>query len=105
MAEGFRADAERLAGRAGEFADLAERSGAIHRELADRLAAVGECWGADRVGESFAAAHLGPAEATLGELGALPGRLDDVGGRFADTARGYADGEAATVRGLQASGE
>ncbi|GGS25217.1 MULTISPECIES: WXG100 family type VII secretion target [Actinokineospora] len=100
MTDGFRADTDALARRAGEFGDLAARAGAIHRDLADRLSALGGCWGGDAVGASFAAAHAPGADATLGDLGALPGRLDEVGGRFADTASGYAATESDNVQAL-----
>ena len=93
MTGGFDVDPDALATRAGEFTDLAARAGSIHRDLADRLAALGQCWGADAVGASFAAAHTPGAEATLGDLDALAGRLDDIGARFTATARGYADTE------------
>ncbi|MGW5052846.1 WXG100 family type VII secretion target [Actinokineospora sp. NPDC004072] len=102
MTDGFRVDTDGLARRAGEFSELAARAGAIHRDLADRLAALGGCWGDDAVGASFAAAHAPGAEATLGDLDALPGRLGEVGGRFADTAAEY---EAAETDNVQAIGE
>lgn len=103
MGEGYRAEVERLAERAARFDGLAERAGAIHRDLADRLAALGPCWGADQVGASFAAGHAAPAEATLGALGALPDKLGDVGARFTGTATGYAEGERENVLRIQAT--
>ncbi len=87
--DGFRVEADRLTDRAGQFDGLAERVAGIHRDLADRLAAAGPCWGSDEVGQSFAAAHTAPADATLGTLDALPGQLGDVGGRFRSTAAAY----------------
>jgi hypothetical protein len=86
---GYEVDADALTTRAGEFPALAERAGGIHRELSDKLAAIGPCWGNDSVGQSFAAAHVAPADATLGALGSLGGQLDEVGTRFADTAAAY----------------
>ncbi|MFC7617618.1 WXG100 family type VII secretion target [Actinokineospora soli] len=97
---GFEVDPTALAARAGEFTDLAARAGAIHRDLADRLAALGPCWGSDAVGASFAAAHAAGSDATLGDLDALAGRLDEVGTRFTATARGYADTESANTTAL-----
>jgi hypothetical protein len=85
----FEADADQLTAGAGEFPGLAERAGTIHRELSDALTAIGPCWGNDSVGQSFAAAHVAPADTTLGSLGALPSRLDDVGTRFASTGKAY----------------
>ncbi|PWW64533.1 WXG100 family type VII secretion target [Actinokineospora spheciospongiae] len=96
--EGFRADADALAARAGQFDALAQRAGAIHRDLDDVLSAVGECWGGDEVGRSFASGYLGAARDTLGDLGALPDRLGDVGGRFLGTAEGYRGGDADNAR-------
>ncbi|GLZ38546.1 hypothetical protein [Actinokineospora sp. NBRC 105648] len=91
--DGFRAEADRLADRAGRFDGLAEQVDAIHRELADRLGAAGACWGTDEVGRSFADVHAGHAEDTLSTLGGLPEQLGDVGGRFRATARDYRHGE------------
>ena len=92
---GFQADGERLAIQAGEFPGLAERAGAIHRELSGTLTDLGACWGSDSVGQSFAAAHVEPADATIGRLGALPGQLGSVGTRFADTGSAYQAQDAA----------
>ncbi|SDD20580.1 WXG100 family type VII secretion target [Actinokineospora iranica] len=86
---GYRVRAQRLADHAGQFDGLAEQVAAVHRELADRLAAAGQCWGADEIGLSFAATHTAPADSTLGGIEALPGRLGDVGGRFRSTAEAY----------------
>ncbi|MGH3862947.1 WXG100 family type VII secretion target [Actinokineospora sp.] len=93
MTEGFRVSAEELAANAGQFAGLAERVDSIHRDLADRLGALGECWGADVIGQSFGAVHTGPADETLTALGGLAGKLGDVGERFAGNAGAYAEGE------------
>ncbi|PPK69777.1 WXG100 family type VII secretion target [Actinokineospora auranticolor] len=96
----FTADTARLAERAGRFDGLAERVGAVHRDLADRLAAAGSCWGGDEIGQAFAATHVRAADATLAEVGALPAKLDDVGTRLRDTARAYADTETTNTRAL-----
>ena len=87
----FEADADKLTSGAGEFPALAERAGTIHRELSDTLGAIGPCWGNDAVGQSFAAAHVAPADATLGRLGSLSDQLADVGTRFAATGAAYHD--------------
>jgi hypothetical protein len=105
MTDGFNVDADRLTAQAGQFPALAERAGAIHRELSEALAEAGACWGSDSVGRSFAAAHTGPADGTLTGLGGLPGRLDSVGTRLADTARGYRDQDASGARGINTAGE
>ncbi|MGQ0838394.1 hypothetical protein [Actinokineospora sp.] len=101
--DGFRAEVDRLAERADEFAGLAEQADAIHRDLVDRLGAAGPCWGADEVGQSFSATHTAPADETVGSLAALPALIGDVGGRFADTARGYESGERDNTRLLGSS--
>jgi uncharacterized protein YukE len=98
MTGAFRADPGQLADQAGQFAELADRAAAIHRELADTLAEVGPCWGTDTVGQGFAEVHAGPADATLGQLGALPARLGSVGTRFADTAAAYRQQDGAGAR-------
>lgn len=88
---GFQADADRLAAGAAEFPALAERAGTIHRELSDTLSSIGACWGTDETGQSFAAAHVAPADETLGRLGSLSDQLGDVGTRFAGTGAAYHD--------------
>lgn len=100
---GFAADAERLASQAEQFDGLTERVGKIQRDLSDVLDAAGSCWGADAVGQSFAGAHTGSADDTLGRLSALPDQLGSVGTRFADTAAGYRDLESGAVRRLQST--
>jgi hypothetical protein len=104
MTDGFTTDADALATRAGEFPDLAARAGAIHRELSEALSGFGPCWGTDRVGQSFAAAHTAPADATLGGLGELPDRLGSVGTRFADAAAAYRAQDAAGAVRIDAAG-
>jgi hypothetical protein len=86
---GFQVDPAVLARHAGEFPGYADRAGAIHRQLADTLAELGDCWGDDPAGRSFAAGHVQAAGTTLTGLGALPARLADVGDRFTATANGY----------------
>ncbi|HEU5475807.1 MAG TPA: hypothetical protein VFV67_34655 [Actinophytocola sp.] len=103
MSDGFTADAGTLARQATEFPDLAARAGTVHRELTETLAGLGACWGADRVGQSFAATHTGPADATLGGLGALPDRLGSVGTRFADSAAAYQRQDAAGAVQIEAA--
>lgn len=89
MSDGFQVDADRLAAQAGQFEGLVGRAGDIHRELSDTLGAVGQCWGGDAVGQSFASIHAGPADDTLGRIGSLPDQLGSVGTRFGDTATAY----------------
>ncbi len=103
MADGFRAETTRLITEAGRFDGLVTRVEAIHRDLADQLAAAGECWGTDEVGQSFAATHVPSAEEVLGALGGLPGKLGAVGGHFGDTARTYRAGDGDNARTINAS--
>lgn len=100
---GYRADADRITSQANEFPHLAERAGAIHRELSDALTALGPCWGGDRVGQSFAAVHTEPADVTLTGLGSLPDRLGSVGTRFADTATAYREQDTAGAQRINAA--
>jgi hypothetical protein len=97
---GFEVDPDQLDTRAGEFAGLAERAGTIHRELSTALGETGPCWGGDSVGQSFAAAHVSPSEATLGALGSLPERLGSVGTRFAESSAAYRAQDATGVEYL-----
>jgi uncharacterized protein YukE len=53
--DGFLADHERLARHAGDFGGLAEQATSIAGELDRTLDALGESWGTDDVGQSFAA--------------------------------------------------
>lgn len=89
MTDSYRVEANRLAADAGQFDGLADRAGTIHGELRTVLDSVGECWGTDDVGRSFAAAHNGPADGTLGGLHALPGKLGDLGFAFTESAKTY----------------
>lgn len=100
MTEGFRVDAAGLAEHASQFAGLAERVDTIHRDLSDRLGALGECWGADEIGRSFGAVHAAPADEALTSLGGLAGKLGDVGERFTGNAAAYAEGEQDNIRRL-----
>lgn len=102
--DGFAADPETLAARAGQFDDLADRVDAIHRTLAENLAAAGPCWGTDAVGRSFDAAHTGPSEGTLAELSALTGRLGGVGTRLTGTATTYTAVDDGAGERLRATG-
>jgi hypothetical protein len=91
--DGFDVDVGGLTDRAGQFDGLVDRLGTIERDLTDALSATGSCWGTDAVGQSFAAAHADPADATLGRLAGLSEQLGSVGGRFADTATGYSSSD------------
>jgi uncharacterized protein YukE len=102
---GFEADVDQLTARAREFPGLASRADAIHRELSDTLSSIGACWGGDSVGQSFAAAHVAPADSTLGSLGALPSQLDGVGTKLAGTGAAYRDLDTSDAARLRAADE
>lgn len=88
--DGFDVDPDELAARAGQFDGLVDQLDTIQRDLSDALASIPHaCWGNDAVGQSFAAAHTGPADATLGRLARLSEQLGSVGTRFTDTATEY----------------
>ena len=88
---GFHTDHERLAKHAGEFGGLAERAAKIAGELNRTLDALGQPWGTDEVGQSFAASYSGPAQQTRAGLDAAAGHLDDMGARLAEMAKRYRD--------------
>lgn len=100
--DGFDVDVGGLSARAGQFDGLVDRLGTIERDLTDALSVAGPCWGTDAVGQSFAAAHADPADATLGRLAGLSEQLGSVGTRFADTAAGYSSADDAGAEHLTA---
>lgn len=83
---GFSTDVDRVLDRAGQLDGLSDTARSIFTELSDALAAAGECWGSDQVGQSFATGYIESASATFGLVKALPGQLADVGGRLAEHA-------------------
>lgn len=91
---GFEADADRLATRAKDFDGFVERAARISADLDAALDGASAAWGDDVVGQSFAAAHADPAQATADRLRTLADGLGDVGGSFAEAARRYRAGEA-----------
>jgi uncharacterized protein YukE len=103
MNDGFEVDAERLAGHAGQFDGLVSRLSAVHRTLADALAAEGQCWGGDAVGQSFSAVHASAADSTVGRLAGLPSQVGSVGTRLGDTAVTYQGGDDAAVSHVNAA--
>ncbi|TCP56125.1 hypothetical protein EV191_10165 [Tamaricihabitans halophyticus] len=105
MPDGFEADVARLESRAGEFDGFAERAKRISGELAERLAASGDCWGTDDVGRSFASAHSEPAGTTSAQLGGLAGQLGEFGAKFASSARDYRAVDTDEAAGFEAGGE
>lgn len=106
MKDGFRTDHERLTRHAGEFAGLADRAAAIAGELNRALDALGQPWGKDDVGQSFAAVYSGPSGETRSGVDAAAGQLRDMGERLTAMARAYraADASAADSFGGEDSG-
>ncbi|MFI9007446.1 hypothetical protein ACIGNX_09485 [Actinosynnema sp. NPDC053489] len=90
---GFRTDLARLAEGADDFGAFAERAGKIAAELTGTLDSLGECWGADAIGQSFAAGHVRPSGEVLSGLTGLGAGFGGVGERFAETARTYREVE------------
>ncbi len=104
MSDGYEADPARLAGQAGQLDPLVGRITSIHETLSAALAEAGPCWGGDAVGQSFAAAHAGPADSALAQLGALPSRMGSVATGFTDTAARYESDDQHGVERLRAAG-
>ncbi|MFD0199569.1 MULTISPECIES: hypothetical protein [Saccharothrix] len=86
---GFETDLARLAEGADDFTAFAERAGKIAGELSGVLDSIGDCWGADAIGQSFAASHVQPSGEVLSGLTGLSSGFGGVGERFAATARTY----------------
>jgi hypothetical protein len=103
MSDGYEADTARLAGQAGQLDPLVDKVSTIHRTLSEALSEAGPCWGADAVGQSFDAAHAGPADTTLSALGSLPERLGSVGTRLTATAATYEGDDQHGVQRLRAA--
>jgi hypothetical protein len=104
MNDGYRADTDRLAGQEGQLDPIAGRVTSIHETLTAALAEAGACWGSDAVGQSFATAHVDPADSTLAQLGALPEQLGSVGTKFTATAARYEGDDEHGVERLRAAG-
>lgn len=98
MTGGFEVDAELLGGKAAEVEGLAERAAGIAADLTAALERSGTAWGDDAVGRSFAAAHGGPAEETVGVLAGLSGELSELGGSLGGAATRYQETEADAAR-------
>ena len=96
---GFSTDVDRVLDRAGQLDGLSDTARSIVKELSDALAAAGECWGTDQVGQSFAVGYTDAAEATFKLVKALPGELTDVGGRLAKHAHIHRSADQAIATG------
>ena len=96
---GFSTDVDRVLDRASQLDSLSDTAQSIFKELSDALAAAGQCWGTDQVGQSFASGYTDAAEATFKLVKALPGQLTDVGGRLADHARIHRSADQAVATG------
>lgn len=97
---GFEADADRLASKAKDFDALVQRAARISADLDGALEGAAAAWGDDEVGQSFSAAHSGPADDTAQRLRKLADGLGDVGGSFADAAKRYQAGDAGAEQSI-----
>ncbi len=68
---GFEVEPAALRGAAGSFHSEADELGILVRKLDAHLADLGPCWGADIVGQRFAACYLPAAQTVLNNIGAL----------------------------------
>ncbi|ALG13637.1 WXG100 family type VII secretion target [Kibdelosporangium phytohabitans] len=100
MKDGFRTDSERLTRHAGEFGGLAERASSIAAELNRTLDSLGQPWGKDEVGQSFAAIYSGPSTAIRSGVDTASGQLRDMGDRLTAMARAYRDAESSAADGF-----
>ncbi|MCE7006016.1 hypothetical protein LWC34_24745 [Kibdelosporangium philippinense] len=91
MKDGFLTDHERLSRHAGEFGGLADRVATIAGELNRTLDSLGQPWGRDEVGQSFAKIYAGPAGDTRTRLDAAPAQVRDMGDRLKAMAQAYRD--------------
>jgi uncharacterized protein YukE len=90
---GFRTDLARLTDGAADFGAFAERAGKIAGDLGGLLDSLGDCWGGDAIGQSFAASHVRPSGDVLSGMSGLSAGFGGVGERFAETARTYREAE------------
>lgn len=90
---GFTADHELLARRAGEFTGLSERADRILTTLSGTLDGHGACWGGDAAGQAFARSHVSPADTAITAISELPDGLRGIGDALARTAATYAESE------------
>ncbi|MGH3449582.1 MAG: hypothetical protein ACRDQW_02425 [Haloechinothrix sp.] len=104
MNDGFFTDIDRLAERSKDFEGLAERAGSVADRLKSALDSGSPVWGSDAVGESFAAAHAGPATQAWELLSGLNSGLGGVGGRFADAAAAYRAADDSAIDGISGAG-
>ncbi|ONI83757.1 hypothetical protein ALI22I_35480 [Saccharothrix sp. ALI-22-I] len=90
---GFETDLARLAEGVDDFTAFAERAAKIAGDLGGVLDSLGDCWGGDAIGQSFAASHVQPSGDVLSGLSGLSTGFGGVGERFAETARTYREVE------------
>lgn len=100
MKDGFLTDHERLAQHAGDFGGLAERATAIAGELNRTLDSLGQPWGTDDVGQSFAAVYSAPSQEIRRSIDGASGQLGDMGDRLTTMAAAYRDVDAAAAKGF-----
>lgn len=98
-------DSDRIATGGQRLGELSEHANRIASDLKSAVDDLGECWGDDEIGRSFAESHTKHAGEVLDRAGALPGKISDVGGRFADTAAGLRQLDEHGVHTLRSAGE
>ncbi|WP_028851168.1 hypothetical protein [Thermocrispum municipale] len=82
------ADVERLASRARDFSEHAQRAKRIADDL--RAAVDGKApWGSDEIGERFAGAHVDAANRAMQRLEEISAQLTSMGDKFGDAAKTY----------------
>lgn len=98
-------DSDRIENGGRLLGELAEHAGRIAGELKSTVDGLGQCWGEDEIGRSFAESHTAHAADTLDRAGELANRIDAVGGRFVDTAASLRRLDEHGVDTLRSAGE
>ena len=88
-ATGFSIEPAALAGAAGSFDGESDALDAAGAALDAHLASLAGCWGADSVGQRFAAAYVPAAEAVLDNIGALSCGLVRIAAALRAVAESY----------------
>lgn len=83
---GFRTDLDGLTRSAGELDDLAGNADRIAEQLRSARESSAGCWGADEVGQRFAAKHEPRAQEAADAVGEIAERLRGFGGKVAESA-------------------
>lgn len=98
-------DSDRIANGGQRLGELSEHVSKIVGELRSTVDSLGQCWGDDEIGRSFAESHTAHAADVLDRAGALPGKIGEVGGKFADTAASLRRLDERGAQSLRSAGE